>query len=218
MPPVTALMTLSIRWKVTLATLFAVTLALAVAGWLALRSIERAELSRVAEALEARTSLAAFALEPLLAQAGAGRSTSPQQIQSMARELSRHALARVTVIGPDGTVLADSDTPDDAVSRLENHGTRPEVIQALSEGYGTDIRLSATVGQRMYYLALPIKSGNQIRGVARLAIPLTTLESRIRDLKRAVSIAFGLAFAVSVALSVLFARGVTRPLSAMADV
>ncbi|MGH7429998.1 MAG: histidine kinase dimerization/phospho-acceptor domain-containing protein, partial [Candidatus Methylomirabilaceae bacterium] len=172
----------------------------------------------MAEALEARTSLAAFALEPLLAQAGAGRSTSPQQIQSMARELSRHALARVTVIGPDGTVLADSDTPDDAVSRLENHGTRPEVIQALSEGYGTDIRLSATVGQRMYYLALPIRSGSQIRGVARLAIPLTTLESRIRDLKRAVSIAFGLAFAVSVALSVLLARGVTRPLSAMADV
>ena len=211
-------MTLSIRWKVTLATLFAVTLALAVAGWLALRSIERAELSRVAEALEARTSLAAFALEPLLAQAGAGRSTSPQQIQSTARELSRHALARVTVIGPDGTVLADSDTPDDAVSRLENHGTRPEVIQALSEGYGTDIRLSATVGQRMHYLALPIRSGSQTRGVARLAIPLTTLESRISDLQRALSIAFGLAFAVSVALSVLLARGVTRPLSAMADV
>ena len=211
-------MTLSIRWKVALGTLFAVTLALTVAGWLALRSIERVELSRVAENLEARTSLAAFALEPLLAQPGAGRSTRQPEIQSMVRELSRHALARVTVIGPDGTVLADSDTPDDAVSRLENHGTRPEVIQALSAGYGTDIRLSATVGQRMYYLALPMKSGNQIRSVARLAIPLTTLESRIHDLTRAVSIAFGLAFAVSVALSVLLARGVTRPLSAMADV
>ncbi|TLY40353.1 MAG: cell wall metabolism sensor histidine kinase WalK [Nitrospirae bacterium] len=149
-------MTLSIRWKVALGTLFAVTLALAVAGWLALRSIEQVELSRVAEALKARTSLAVLALQPLLAQAGAGQPTSPQQIQSMVRELSRHALARVTVIGPDGTVLADSDTPDDAVSRLENHGTRPEVIQALSAGYGTDIRLSATVGQRMYYLALPM--------------------------------------------------------------
>jgi len=195
-------MTLSIRWKVALGTLFAVTLALAVAGWLALRSIEQVELSRVAEALKARTSLAVLALQPLLAQAGAGQPTSPQQIQSMVRELSRHALARVTVIGPDGTVLADSDTPDDAVSRLENHGTRPEVIQALSAGYGTDIRLSATVGQRMYYLALPMTAANQIRGVVRLAIPLTILE----------------AFAVSVALSVLLARGVTRPLSAMAAV
>ena len=211
-------MTLSIRWKVALGTLFAVTLALAVAGWLALRSIEQVELSRVAEALKARTSLAVLALQPLLAQAGAGQPTSPQQIQSMVRELSRHALARVTVIGPDGTVLADSDTPDDAVSRLENHGTRPEVIQALSAGYGTDIRLSATVGQRMYYLALPMTAGNQIRGVVRLAIPLTILEARTRDLQRAVGIAFGLAFAVSVALSVLLARGVTRPLSAMAAV
>ena len=211
-------MTLSIRWKVALGTLFAVTLALAVAGWLALRSIEQVELSRVAEALKARTSLAVLALQPLLAQAGSGQPTSPQQIQSMVRELSRHALARVTVIGPDGTVLADSDTPDDAVSRLENHGTRPEVIQALSAGYGTDIRLSATVGQRMYYLALPMTAANQIRGVVRLAIPLTILEARTRDLQRAVGIAFGLAFAVSVALSVLLARGVTRPLSAMAAV
>ena len=211
-------MTLSIRWKVALGTLFAVTLALTVAGWLALRSIERVELSRVAETLEARTSLAAFALEPLLARSGASRSTRQPEIQSMARALSRHALARVTVIGPDGIVLADSDTPDDAVPRLENHGTRPEVVQALSAGYGTDIRLSATLGERMYYLALPISSGNQIRGVVRLAFPLITLETRIRDLKRALGIAFGLAFAVSVALSVLLARGVTRPLSAMAAV
>jgi two-component system phosphate regulon sensor histidine kinase PhoR len=211
-------MTLSIRWKVALGTLFAVTLALTVAGWLALRSIERVELSRAAETLEARTSLAAFALEPLLARSGAGRTARQPEIQSMARELSRHALARVTVIGPDGAVLADSDTPDDAVSRLENHGTRPEVVQALSVGYGTDIRLSATLGERMYYLALPISFGNQIRGVVRLAFPLITLETRIRDLKRALGIAFGLAFAVSVALSVLLARGVTRPLSAMAAV
>lgn len=211
-------MTLSIRWKVALGTLFAVTLALTVAGWLALRSIERSELSRAAETLEARTSLAAFALEPLLARSGAGRTARQPEIQSMARELSRHALARVTVIGPDGAVLADSDTPDDAVPRLENHGTRPEVVQALSAGYGTDIRLSATLGERMYYLALPISSGNQIRGVVRLAFPLITLETRIRDLNRALGIAFGLAFAVSVALSVLLARGVTRPLSAMAAV
>ena len=211
-------MALSIRWKVALGTLFAVTLALTVAGWLALRSIERSELSRAAETLEARTSLAAFALEPLLVRSGAGRTARQPEIQSMARELSRHALARVTVIGPDGAVLADSDTPDDAVSRLENHGTRPEVVQALSAGYGTDIRLSATLGERMYYLALPISFGNQIRGVVRLAFPLITLETRIRDLKRALGIAFGLAFAVSVALSILLARGVTRPLSAMAAV
>ncbi|MBI4401388.1 MAG: HAMP domain-containing protein [Nitrospirae bacterium] len=211
-------MTLSIRWKVTLGALLAVTLGMTVAGWLAFRSIERVELSRVLEALEVRTNLAAFSLQPLLAKSGAGQSVPSQEIQSMARELSREARARVTVIAPDGTVLADSDTPDDAVSRLENHRARPEVMQAMATGRGTDIRLSATLGQRMHYLALPITSGARVSGIVRLALPLTALEARIRDLERAVGIAFGLAFVVSVALSVLLARGLTRPLSDMAAV
>src|SRR4029079_2340012 len=43
----TGLAAMPIRWKVTLSALLAVTLGLAVAGWLALRSIERHELARL---------------------------------------------------------------------------------------------------------------------------------------------------------------------------
>lgn len=208
-------MTLSIRWKVALGSLAAVTAGLAVAGWLALRSIEALELARVEDALGARTGLAVLSLQPLLHQPGDPRAA----LQAMAREVSRQARARVTVIAPDGTVLADSAVPDGQVVRLENHRTRPEVAQALETGRGTHIRTSDTTGIRTFYLALAVPgTAGPPSAVIRLGLPLTDVEQRVRDLERALAIALGAAFLVSVTLSLLIARGLTRPLSDMAAV
>ena len=216
-------MNLPIRWKITLGALLAVTLGLAVAGWLVFQSIERLELARLAEALETRTALAVYSLESLFRQSARESSPHSQEfrtrLQAAARDLGRHALARVTVIAPDGVVLADSATADSEVSRLENHGTRPEVVQALATGRGTDIRLSDTTKQRMCYLALPLPAADgRLAAIVRLAMPLTALEARVRDLEETLGIAFGVAFAVAMALSVLLAGGLTRPLSDMAAV
>ncbi|MBM4124402.1 MAG: cell wall metabolism sensor histidine kinase WalK [Nitrospira sp.] len=216
-------MTLSIRWKVALGTLLAVTLGLALAGWLVLRSIEQLEFAHLTEALETRTGLAVYALqEPLRHQSPEAPSLSAERLsllQAMAQELSRHALARVTVIDPNGRVLADSATPNESVPMLDNHGARPEVVQALATGRGTDIRLSETTGQRLFYLALSLTEPDRHPiGVVRLALPLTALEARIRALHYTLGLAFGVAFAVSVAVSVLLARGLTKPLSDMAAV
>ncbi|OGW65745.1 MAG: hypothetical protein A3H49_02280 [Nitrospirae bacterium RIFCSPLOWO2_02_FULL_62_14] len=207
-------MNLSIRWKVALGTLLALSLGLAVAGILAFRSIERLELLRAEEALAARTGLIAFTLEPLLA-----RSTDRPRLQVMARELGRQASARVTVIDHAGTVLADSDVADDAVSRIDNHGMRPEVRQAFAAGRGTDARLSDTTGRRTVYLALRVNPpGSAHPSIVRLGLPLTLLEQRVHDLQGTLAIAFGVAFIVSVTVSFLIARGLTRPLQDMAAV
>jgi signal transduction histidine kinase len=208
-------MSFSIRWKVALGTLAAVTVGLTVAGWLAVRSMEELELARVEESLGARTGLAVLSLRPLLSQPGDHR----EPLQAMARELSRLALARVTVIAPDGTVLADSAVPDKQVAKLENHGARPEIAHALKTGRGTDIRTSETTGIRTFYLALPVSpSSGTASGIVRLGLPLTDVEARISGLRRALAVALGAAFLASVTVSLLIARGLTRPLSDMVAV
>ncbi|MBD0305564.1 MAG: HAMP domain-containing protein [Nitrospiraceae bacterium] len=208
-----------IRWKITLSAVLAVSLGLTIAGWVALRSIERLELAGLTDTLAARTSLAALSLQPVLEQTGRATDTRTALIQGMVRTLSRHAGARITVIGQDGTVLADSETADEAVPRLENHRDRPEVAAALAQRGGTDIRMSQTVGRRMFYLAIPVISEEKaLLGVVRLAIPMTAVDTKIRDLQGVIGIAFGVALLVAVVLSVLLARGLTRPLSDMAAV
>ncbi|WP_447986332.1 two-component system histidine kinase PnpS [Nitrospira sp. Nam74] len=210
-------MSIPIRWKITLSALVAITVGLLAAGWLALRSIERLELARLEETLTSRTALAAVALQRLV-EADSPLASSPQ-LQMMVKTISGHALARVTVIRADGVVLADSETAEEAITHLENHRTRPEIARALADGRGTDIRLSATTGKRMFYLALPIRSAHGgILAIIRLALPMTTLEARIRDLEHALTVAFGIALLVAALLSVFLSRGLTRPLSEMAAV
>ncbi|MEK7294429.1 MAG: histidine kinase dimerization/phospho-acceptor domain-containing protein, partial [Nitrospirota bacterium] len=207
-------MTLSIRWKVALGTLLALTLGLAVAGILAFRSIEQLELLRAQEALAARTGLVSSALDPLLS-----RSADRSRLQTMAKELGRHASARVTIIDHTGKVLADSEVADDAVARIENHSSRPEIQQAFAGGRGTDARRSDTTGQRTVYLALQVTpAGARHPSIVRLGLPLTLLEQRVHDLQRTLAIAFAVAFIVSVTVSFLIAQGLTRPLQDMAVV
>lgn len=66
---------------------------------------------------------------------------------------------RITRIDRDGNVLYDSRQ----VKKLENHGSRKEVADALKNGEGEDIRLSSTLDKDMYYYALVLEDGKVIR-------------------------------------------------------
>lgn len=210
---VTSLHNLPIRWKLTLGALAAISVGLVAAGWLSLQSIERMELARLEETLASRTGLAVMTLHPLIDAAA-----PPSTLQTMVRKISETAAARVTLINPDGTVLADSETADEAVASLENHRTRREIAHALADGRGTDIRTSATTGKRMFYLALPVYTNHTPVAVVRLALPMTALDARIRDFERALALAFGIALMMATLLSVILSRGLTRPLRDMAVV
>ena len=89
-------MSLSIRWKVTLATLLAVACGLVVAGIMAIQSLEQQETAQLSEVLEARTKLIEYGLQPLFSSP----ELPPTQarLQETARTLGNRALARVTVI------------------------------------------------------------------------------------------------------------------------
>jgi two-component system, OmpR family, phosphate regulon sensor histidine kinase PhoR len=208
-------MTISIRWKVTLATLFALTCGLLIAGVLAARSLEEQELAQSSETLEVRTNLVAFELRPLLVTS---RSLTPTpQLQSIIRELSTRALARITLVDSNGVVLADSSVSDPDLAAVENHRTRPEIVQAVASGSGTDLRASQTTGERTLYRAIRLNGGGPASALIflRLGLPMTALDQELAKLKRNLVLAFGSAFLIAVALSIWLARSLTKPLSDM---
>src|SRR5690349_9690677 len=209
-------MTLSIRWKVTLATLFALACGFVIAGVLAARSLEEQELAQSGQALEVPTNLIAFDLRPLLTTSSSLPATP--QLQIIVRELSRRALARVTLVDSTGQVLADSAVQDRDLAGIENHHTRPEIEQAVASGSGTDIRASHTTGDRTLYRAVRLNEPGTTSSplYLRLGLPMTALEQELTKLKRNLSLAFGSAFLIAVGLSVWLARGLTKPLSDMA--
>lgn len=77
---------------------------------------------------------------------------------------------RITFIQKDGTVLGDSGA---AEQTMENHSTRPEVLEAWATGRGEDQRVSATTGMPSLYAAATDQTGQLL---VRVALPLHELE------------------------------------------
>jgi two-component system, OmpR family, phosphate regulon sensor histidine kinase PhoR len=120
-----------------------------------------------------------LAVNASLAQMDLDRAPA-DQLQSWASEIARRAQARVTLIGQDGRVLADSESD---ASTMENHSGRPEFLQALKGKAGQDIRRSATLNQDFLYYAIPVVSAGNVAGL-RLAMPLERLTRATSDIRQ----------------------------------
>ncbi len=174
--------------------------------------------SREEEALRVRLAdqarAVAYSSGPLLS-AGAPISAT----NSLAHKLSALFGTRVTIIRPDGTVMGDSEQ-DPAL--MENHSTRPEVMQALSNPGrpASSSRLSATVHRRLLYVGITISDPadpSRVLGVARVAYPMTSVEQARYSLWQNLLLAAVLTSLPALLLSVLLARSIAGPLSTLRD-
>jgi two-component system phosphate regulon sensor histidine kinase PhoR len=136
------------------------------------------------------------------------------QPDSVADWLGRVADRRVTIIAPDGRVIGDSEVPDSALARLENHGRRPEVRTALAGRMGRAVRMSASVGSEELYMAVPASRGR----VIRLAVPLHEVYRTVRRVQRGIFSVGVVALVLTGVLSLGFSIAVTRPLRQLAGV
>lgn len=106
---------------------------------------------------------------------------------------------RVTVIDPDGTVLADTDLEN--VGEAENHLGREEVQEAIREGRGCSIRYSESLEKYFLYAAKVTEDGE---AVIRMSVPYTNLFSYMIVIVPVLLVGMAVAFAVSVAVAAKF--------------
>ncbi len=132
-----------------------------------------------------------------------------------AKQISRKLNARVTFINSNGVVLGDSDVPEDKISEMENHRTRPEVITAFSGATGQSIRHSATLKTDMLYVAIPWQKDGKIQGVIRMALPLIHVEEILGENRRWIYIGSLIAVLAAVFIEFYFANTITRPIRQM---
>jgi two-component system phosphate regulon sensor histidine kinase PhoR len=85
---------------------------------------------------------------------------SAEDLDGEADQLGALVAARVTIIGPDGTVVGDSELDGEALHGLENHGTRPEIVEAGRSRLGVARRYSTTLSVDMLYVAVPVRNPN----------------------------------------------------------
>jgi two-component system, OmpR family, phosphate regulon sensor histidine kinase PhoR len=193
----------TLLWRLCLALLaiqFTIALTL---GWYGYRSVRAFHLEQSLHQLERLTQLLVTPYSSLLrVNDGAG-------LDRRAKDDGRASGVRITLVGADGSVLADSHHE---LQDMSNHLSRPEVLSALSDGVGQAIRFSDTIAMDMLYRAEVFRiNGEEV--VIRTALPLTAVKADLSQLVRAIGAAFLLVFTVTVALSYLVSRKLSVSIS-----
>jgi len=163
------------------------------------------------ENLLSRARIAAETFRPLLSAPAIDRDRLAREGDRLGREMG----SRITVVLPDGEVLADSVVGAAGISGMENHAHHPEIREAFSGSPGFSHRRSITVREEQRYAAAPIGGDNAVIGVARAAVPATELTRR---LWRVTGIIWGTGAAALLLIlggTALMARKVTGPLAEM---
>jgi two-component system phosphate regulon sensor histidine kinase PhoR len=198
---------LGLRTRMALVSLTATAAALLTVLLLVGPDLRTGALDRTRETLLAEARLMARVVEEPLAR-GAG----PAELDPLVDAAARDVQARVTIVAPDGRVVADSAASGPALLSLENHASRPEVQEALRSETGVSRRHSATVNDDLLYAAVAIRSNGRLVGVSRVSRSLAGVEEEVQNLRWGVAAALGLAFLVTALLPTLLSSRLARSL------
>jgi two-component system phosphate regulon sensor histidine kinase PhoR len=202
-----------IALKLTLTLVGFVAVSLIAAGLYLSRALERVAI----EVLESRLTVAGRVLHDE-AVAAAQPTASAQALQHFVERATRATGMRVSLVAPDGRVLADSERPGSAVATMDNHGDRPEIRAALEGRVGSSVRRSVTLDAPLIYVALPLTQGGRVMGVLRLAEPISAVTASYETLRSAALAGGAVALLVALGIGIFVAGRVTRPVVEMQDV
>jgi len=200
-------MRIGFRAKTFLALFAVAAIAVLVAATLLALSVGRQMDQRIERSLVSEARLAAELL-------GRHEATDEAAIDEEADRIGKQIEARVTLIAPDGRVVGDSAVAREALSSLENHAGRPEVVAAWQRGLGVSRRYSHTLGTDMLYVAVPTR--HPLVATVRLAMPLTDVAQQLGAVRRATLLALVVALVSAAALAWLSSHVLGRRVNAIA--
>ena len=122
---------------------------------------------------------------------------------------------RLTVVDEQGVVLADSLSPS---WELENHGNRPEILEAWKGGSGRSERYSQTAGRDLVYAAVLTTLPDGRRVVVRTSSPVAGVEQALRSLFVRVGLAAAAVALVAVGAAWVVSLRLSRSLETLREV
>ena len=120
-------MNLPLRWKIALTFTVLAAITMAALGYHLRGAVVAQGTEMMRQGLSAQVRQATMALPIPPWEPG-------PELDALVQQVAAASDARVTLIASDGTVAGDSEHD---IAAMENHGSRPERLQALQEGMGS---------------------------------------------------------------------------------
>lgn len=196
-----------LTWKLLYPFLILIVLSLVFFGYYTTTVFKSFYISSIDETLISRTNLIKEELNML--------KLDSLNLNEMARKYDSSSNTRITIIDLSGKVLADSREDPSA---MENHRSRPEVVDAIAKTKGQSIRYSHTLQIDMMYSAeLVTDSAGKPLFVLRTAIPLYGLEAAFSRIYTAIIFSGVVIVLLAFVISVVIASRFSRPLTEMRE-
>lgn len=197
----------NLQFRIGAPFILLVTLVFAIFLVVATVVVDRVYIDRLSAQLESQAEIVALAVTDARA-----RGDDHDEIVEFLEQSAALADNRMTLIGADGQVLADTGAEE---SGMDNHGTRPEVLEARERGVGQAKRDSETLDEPFLYVAVAVPD---IEGsVLRLAVPVTDVDQAIDAMQRIVLAAILVVLALTLLAAWFTGRRLARPLSELQE-
>ncbi|MGB7947152.1 MAG: ATP-binding protein [Candidatus Binatia bacterium] len=139
--------------------------------------------------------------------------TEPRSLGPAARTLAKELGVHITVIAPDGTVIGDSDEP---TRELDNQSSRPEVVEALSQGAGSAVRYSSVAKDELVYRAYRQIQGDGER-IVRVAVSFSEVQKVTQFIGRTLLVGLLLCSLSGLAVAYLFSRRLSKRINRLTE-
>ncbi|BDG61820.1 HAMP domain-containing sensor histidine kinase [Caldinitratiruptor microaerophilus] len=197
----------SLQARLVLAYLLLVLVAMELTGVFLLGSLESYYLNSFRTTLSAQAQLLGGMAIAHLAPAG-GVGPDRQAIANLVANWPAETGISVAILGSDGEVLGASRRQAALVGqRLQTD----EISHALGGSVGELVARDPETGERTMVRATPLFSGGRVVGVVYLKGSLERSDEVLRNIRRLVLVATGIALAVSAVLGTALARTITGP-------
>jgi len=193
----------SIQWRITIPFVLIVLVSMGALGIYLVDFVRDTQINSLRSQLESEARLVAQASIPDFV------TSDRNDLDTLAKTTGGQISSRVTIIASNGTVLGDSEHDP---KTMENHATRPEVVEALAGGVGVITRYSTTLEQQMLYVAVPIIADSQVVGIARVALPLAEVEKSVNILITSIAVSMAIATLLVILAAAIIARRAAQPI------
>ncbi len=135
-------------------------------------------------------------------------SKNTRELDIFVKDLGKAIHARITIIEPDGVVLADSEEDP---SKMENHRTRTEVVLAMEGKTGKFLRTSDTLKQEMLYIAIPVSKNGKVVYVLRVSKFLKEINIIIGQLLEKIILVAIIVSLAALVFALFFSNSIAQP-------
>ena len=130
------------------------------------------------------------------------------ELDLFAKEIYQQTEIRISVIHPDGRVIAESLKD---FQEMESHRNRPEIRAALQGEKSHTVRYSSTAREDMLYVSSPIFSDGRIIAVLRLSIFIDKMQQILDRTRNTILLISLLMILLSLGISYYISKRLTIP-------